>query len=370
MDFTSSDTYETNACHIWKSNNNQVIHIYKKLHGYHPNCWIGRRGLPLGIYRVSFNIKANKHIPAKHNCGLKLHYPHDRVYNYFLPSLRVNEINYIEQYVHIHSNDLINIIFDNFDEDLHVEISNLKIQNMKQDITIILQGKINPNVNEIDTIKHYLNYGKIIASSYYDSCPTYYWDIDRENIHFIMNDQIGIENELRNSGHFTNDRWTDNAYYQLKTTENALKDTNSPFIVKTRIDTFFSYMGDFLEVMLSNQHRITTSSLYVRGYHRIKYHMSDILFGGAASKIREVVRFALEKYPFNRCPEVLIWAPYILTHFKRDICDCEEYVLEMAKLFVVFPLNWNNGSYNFRGIGHLNDTPKCTEEYLRHGCEC
>lgn len=369
MEYLTSDFFENDACRIWKSNNNQTIHLHKKRGGFQQFCWVGRRGLPTGVYRVSFNIKANKHIPAKDDCGLKLHVPHNRFYNYFLPHMKPNEDYYFEHYIHIHNNDLVNIIFDNFDEDLYVELSNLTFYNLKNEVTIIMQGKINSAVNQIDTMRHYLQFGKIIASSYYDTCPTYYWDVDRENIHFIMNDLNGMERELKSSGKFANNRWTDNSFYQLKTTQQALNDTKTFFTVKTRIDTYFSNMGDFLEIMMNNQHKITTLSLYVRGFYRIKYHMSDILFGGVTSKIKDVIRLGLESYRLSSCPEVNVWGPYIMAILGRDVHDCEEYVREMSNLFIVFPLNWNH-SYNFKGVKHIKDNPKSTEEYLRHGCDC
>jgi len=368
MDILSMTDYNSDSCQVKKINATSFI-LSKKKKGYQPYTWLGRRDLEDGVYRVSFRIKANKQIPLKHDCGFKIHQPKEKMYNNFLSNLVNNTFCNVEIYAHINTNDLCCFIFDSFDDDLEVQIEDLQFFNMNQDTTIILQGVINDNVDQIKTINHYLKFGKIIVSSYFKDTPTYYWNIDPKNIHFIMNDFNGMKNELTQRGHLKNNSYSDNCFYQLKTTQNALKDVTTYFTVKTRIDTYFSNIGDMIEMMMNNQDKITSLSLYVRGFHNIKYHLSDIFFCAKTETIENVINLALDRYPVSYFPEVNIWYPYIMSVLKMEHNNIDDYVREMSKLFIIFPLNWNK-KYSFRGITHLNDHPKSTEDCFRFGCDC
>lgn len=362
------DKHETTACQIIKTNQNSFL-LRKHVQGKHSFIWLGQRGLEDGVYKISFSIRATKQIPVKHDCGIKIHHPKQKMYNNFLSGLKVNEFNFVEQYVHITADDLCCIIFDSFEESIEIEIKDLRFYNMKNDVTIILQGVINPKVDQIRTIKHYLHFGKIVVSSYFKDTPTYYWNIDRNNIHFIMNDLVCMTNELKRSGNFRNNSWSDNCYYQLKTTERALNDTHTLFAIKTRVDSYFSNIGDMIEIMLNNQNKVLTLSVFLRGALHTRNHMSDILFGAKTDVIKNIIKMAIEKYPVDRCPEVNVWDSYIKQCIGHKYLEPEDYVREMVKHFIVYPINWNE-EYSIRGMTRLKDTPKSTEEYMRHGCEC
>lgn len=238
---------------------------------------------------------------------------------------------------------------------------------MTHDITIILQGVINDNVNYIDTIEHYLKYSNVIISSYFKKNE----DIEKikkmfPSVVVINNNLKTFENDLISIGKKSQINRHNNCFYQIRTVHEALKHIKTEFTIKSRIDNYFHDIEKFITMIKSNTDKITSLSLYVRGFRNIKYHLSDILFGGQTNKIKNVIELSIKNYTVG-CPEVVIWRPYILDCLKKNIDNnLETYVEEMSKLFIIFPLN-HMSNYNFKGIKHFHDKPKSTEDYFRLG---
>lgn len=241
------------------------------------------------------------------------------------------------------------------------------------DTTIILQGLIHDKVDLIKTIDHYRQFGKIIISSYFKNND----QIDKikklfPHITIINNNLSDFENDLKKLKKFSNRTYHNNCYYQLRTIKATETYNNSTYTIKTRVDTFFHDINKFIEMMKSNKNKITSLSLYVRKFKHIKYHISDILFGGYTNKIKKTVDLALANY-CSGTPEVVIWKPYIMSYINKDInhdiTDENEYIKVMCDLFVIFPIN-HMSNYNFKGITFFKDEPKSTKNYFIYGVDC
>ena len=254
---------------------------------------------------------------------------------------------------------------------------------MYDNVTIILQGIIIPEVDIIHTISEYSKIAHIILSVYSDLGNNEY--ITKiintfPNVRIVYNSYEEYKAELISQNKLTNNSYLDNCYYQLKCTKKAIDEVNTAYVVKTRVDHFYSGLadGDMIRWCI-DQNKILSSSIYVRSYYYQKYHLSDHLFIGWRCHINHVFTLALLFYNPG-CPEVNIWKPFILdiAHkegVKIDELDALEYSKYMASKFYVYNIN-RNLNYKVKIGGgvydrvHDNDkTREDSTDYFLHGCD-
>ena len=248
-------------------------------------------------------------------------------------------------------------------------------------VTIILQGIINKNVDIFNTLSEYINYGQIIISIY-DELE----DIDIINnikktfptVTIAHNNLKDNKLELTELNKFTNTPYMDNCYYQIKSTLKALEYVNTEYVVKSRVDHYYKSVDDFI-IWGIHQNKIISSSIFVRGVNYAKYHLSDCLFSGKTCEISKMMNLALQNYNPG-CPEVNIWKPYILhiakiNNVNLECLDDNSYAEFMAKYFYIYCIN-RHASYkiNYRKIinTYINDRDKTTidsKEYFLLGCD-
>jgi hypothetical protein len=127
-------------------------------------------------------------------------------------------------------------------------------------VTIICQGPLRPE--SARALKHYTKFGPVIYS---------YWEEDwkdelkYDGVTFLKNPPLPDIGDFQNVGK------------QIFTTLNALELVKTSWVLKTRTDTMISNIGPFIESMLNNPDKLTTSNAFFRN---TPFHCSDIIFGG------------------------------------------------------------------------------------------
>ena len=250
-----------------------------------------------------------------------------------------------------------------------IEVPNVSNECDKNDVTIILQGLMINEVNLMNMISEYQHYGKIIISSYFEK-----YNGLKSRIMDAFPNTIVIDNDINE---FMSDpdikKYNNNhCFFQVSTVRKALKYVNTPYVIKTRVDNYFSNLDKFICEVIKNNDKITSTQIYVRGFNQIKYHPSDILFGGSFNEITSVFN---NDHNFDiTCPEVIIFKNHILQKLKElNISvnvfekDIELYGNTMAKIFNIYNIS-NLNSYYFKNL-KFNFTEKSTIDFFKHGCD-
>jgi transketolase len=251
------------------------------------------------------------------------------------------------------------------------------IDKLFNDTTIVFQGKLNNHVNLYDTVKEYREYADIIISTYVSDNPAIFENISRDfpEILIIDNNQEVLINELRAQDCIQNNQG-DNVYYQMSCLNKGLECVNTKYVVKTRVDCYYSGLDDFINVVRSTD-KIVSSSLWVRGFN-IKYHPADTLFGGSSEKIKAALFHAKSEFKRNTClviPEVIIWKDFIYFETQKMGLDWnliennrDVYADTMSSIFTIYPLQ-RHKSYKFKHITYFHGNEKSTRDYFLYGCD-
>jgi hypothetical protein len=236
------------------------------------------------------------------------------------------------------------------------------------DITIIIQGYIINEVDLITTITEYQKYGKIIISSYFEN----HVDL-KKNILDNFPTVILIDNDINDfSSQFDKSNYNHrHCFFQISTCQKALQYVNTPYIIKTRTDNYFSNINKFIYEVINNPEKITSIQYYIRGFHNCKYHPSDILFGGSYDNITSIFN---NTHNFDsNIPEVIIFKNFILQKIKNmdmDIHDVDNnidiYAETMSKIFNVYNIS-NLEPYYFKNY-NFNHSNVSTIDFFKHGC--
>lgn len=257
--------------------------------------------------------------------------------------------------------------------------------NTNNDVTIILQGCIYTYELLENIMNEYNKFADIVVSTYFENHLEFINSmiLKYPNITFIDNNLEKYKNELIENNNYVNNNYVNNYYYQIKTVENAIKNVKTKYVIKSRVDFYFSEMENFIKEMKKHDDIVSCISVYVRNYdfcinNKLKYHPSDICYGGTFDIINnismeEIKNFCLEII----CPEHRKWKHYC--KYKMEMMDIQEsYVLEnvdnystfMSSIFFVYPINTNNSVYVFKNINYFNDKIKTSKEYFMYGCCC
>ncbi len=281
------------------------------------------------------------------------------------------------------------------------EIPEIKQKLNKDNITIILQGIICDNINILDTIAEYINYGKIILSIYKNKTDPNILNAINNNYPsvLIIDNNIGeydleYYNLLYNTDIY--DKYINNIpikhiFYQIKSMINVFKYVNTEYIIKFRIDHYISNLSNFIECCI-NTNKIVSSSYFIRGFSQYKYHISDCLFGCKSVVIEQIYNLAYNNFINNInlvIPEVILWYSYIYNIYNNidSINDVNKYAELLSNIFYIYPINFHNNyniklsktvrneivdytEYsNYNIITKFIDVPKTTKDYFIKGID-
>ena len=238
----------------------------------------------------------------------------------------------------------------------------------KEDVTILLQGILNKDVDIFETIELYSLSGHIVLSVYDDD---YTKNICNQILELYPNDVTVVYNnletyqkELEEIKKRYNDRIINNFYFQLKTTINGLQHIHTKYVVKSRVDHYYSDIDKFIAHGIVTK-KLVSSSFAITGLldkkHRTYYfHMSDILFFGETLKIKQMIYLAnkmcFTPIMFGKPAEIRLWKPYLImlaeseglklddTHIKHgeDYEYMMKYVIFLNSKITVYPIHLHN----------------------------
>lgn len=241
-----------------------------------------------------------------------------------------------------------------------------------KNVTIILQGKIHPNVDLVNTIQEYQKYGHVFLSIYKTDMDEPIKKICKlfPQVVIATNDFQKYQNELIELGKYGNNH-SNNCYYQIKTTKKVIDKVISNYIVKSRLDHYYGSMDLFIKSTIE-KNKMTISSLFVRGVMGsnicFKYHLSDMLFCGLTEEVEKVFKLSEENYKIG-VPEVVIWKPYLLYKANLDNINLEilsknEYAEWMDSYFYVFCIN-NHKNYKINFRNKIYTHVKCRDKNIQ-----
>lgn len=216
-------------------------------------------------------------------------------------------------------------------------------------VTILLQGISHPEINLLNTIKEYSKFAKIVIS-YYPKKELLNFKTMFKNLEivFVENDEDDFIKELNEKFPEVENSYRKHTYFQIRTTLAGLQKVDTEYVVKTRLDHYYSNIQDLIQLHISTK-KIVCSSIFARGIHEYKYHPSDILFCCKRYVMNDIFNICFSNLKsLTDISEVLIWKPYILSKFPEiESYSDSEYIKSMCELFEVFPLNYHK-SYKIK----------------------
>lgn len=136
---------------------------------------------------------------------------------------------------------------------------------MKNDFTIVIQGRLNKMA--FKQLEYYRSVADIVFSC---------WDGDDESLREQING-YGLPivvNPLPSREFFK----VGSLYHQVCTTHAGVVLSNTPFIIKTRCDEYFSNLAPIMEFIRKNPNKIIAASAHFAKTKSLPYHAGDHLF--------------------------------------------------------------------------------------------
>lgn len=251
-------------------------------------------------------------------------------------------------------------------------------------VTIMLQGILHDNIDLAEILTNYTKLCNIVLS-------IYTFDVDKVNaicksfptVTIVINDleeykkhPVTLDPEFAHCDTTALQR----GHFHRCTTKKGLENINTEYVVKSRVDQYYSGLSKFIEHGIKTP-KITTSSIYVRGckdkVHACRYCLSDCLFMGKTSDIKLCIDLCYNTFLLTR-PETGMWKPYIRYIFNQkgidiDLVDDETYIQYMLNVVDVVCIN-KMYPYKLkicnRIVTYLHDNDKTTKEYITYGCDC
>jgi hypothetical protein len=215
---------------------------------------------------------------------------------------------------------------------------------MFNNVTILLQGILNDKVNLHTILTTYTKICHVVLSVYdfdYEKvkiiCEPF------ENVRIVVNDL-----EEYNKLPVIIDQLVDygilgtlqRMYFQICTTKKGFECIDTEYVVKSRIDHYYSQIHKLIAHGL-HTNKIVSSSIFVRGcqdgnpLNRCRFCLSDCLFMGKTDNIKLCFQLCYDAKLLTR-PETGIWTSYFIHYFKAkniDIINVSDdvYIKNMLK---------------------------------------
>lgn len=244
-----------------------------------------------------------------------------------------------------------------------------------KDVSILLQGVFNKEVDILETIADYRRWGQVILSIYdnYENLLICENILEKyPEVIIVYNNYAAYEEEV--SG-FSKKFQVHNYYFQVKTTMKALALVTTPYVVKSRVDHYYSDMNKLIMHGIASD-KLVSTSCFVRAFQHVKFHMSDCLFFGPTEKIIRMFELAALHHGVEN-PEVKIWMPYIVDLAAKENLDIKKadvatYIKFMKNIVTIFCINLH-GTYKVKyssGVyTQIHDDDKSDEEYFIWGTD-
>jgi len=171
----NKDEYQLNTNYYSNNSNlifiqeNHFMFIKKKSNTIKNFNWFGYE-IDEGNHYINFNIKILNKINYNEKIGLKIHYPFELIYNYFFDNLDVGIWTNINIPINIIKNDRIIFIFDDYLEEIKLEIKDFTINKLnekkyhnKENIALFLYEKT--NLSYYDYTLSFTNINNMIINS-------------------------------------------------------------------------------------------------------------------------------------------------------------------------------------------------------------
>jgi len=143
------------------------------------------------------------------------------------------------------------------------------------DVTIILQGRINPACLE-RWITTYFDWNVVVST---------WTKVDGHNNKINISSIPSKWSVLSlPQPQKTIDIGT--LQFQIQSTTNAFPHVNSEYLIKVRGDEFYSNLHRFVREMKYKKEQIICSDIYYRGFQKSYFHISDHLIGGTTNNVK------------------------------------------------------------------------------------
>lgn len=150
--------------------------------------WFGYN-IDIGNYELSFKIKLNKYISINEHIGLKINYPYNIIYNFFLKDIVLDTWIDVSFPITIYQKDIILFIFDHCLDEVDIEIKDFTINepSSKDNILIFLYDNFIKK-NYMDYLNVYNNiYNKIIKKLKLNYHIYIFIFTEKENLYPVLN---------------------------------------------------------------------------------------------------------------------------------------------------------------------------------------
>ena len=177
-----------------------------------------------------------------------------------------------------------------------------------KDLTIILQGVVNPHQIEMWKTNH--KNSKVIISTWTD-CEFNFKGWLPDNWKLIINPYPLL-------------RFAPiaNLDYQIISTLKALDEVDTKWVIKMRCDEYWSNIPKILKMMKINPNKLVSGSMFFRKWGMYPFHCSDKILGGTTDNIRlmyESTLHNLETHLWDtNIPESQLGLGYVVAKEKDD----------------------------------------------------
>jgi len=255
--------YSNNSVLIFHSDN----HISFKKNKSNNFNWFGYE-VDEGNYYISFQIKITDKLKNIDNIGLKIHYPNEIIYNFFLEDLIAGEWKLVRFPLEISKKQNILFIFDNYDDNLEIEFRKITIKhyeklNDKENILLCLyENSEYDNSNNNYTI-NYTNIYSMIIEPFSNIYNIYIFN----SINSLNEKKINKLANFYKPNHLSiNNKSINNIF-------NSNIDDIENFIKKNKINLKFIIFFNLASIFKTN---ITQFNFYISKINFISYHIPYI----------------------------------------------------------------------------------------------
>jgi hypothetical protein len=295
----NNDCFELNK--YYYSNNSRLL-LYSNNHLYFEKKdftkkdynWFGFE-IDIGLYYISFDIKILNKVNTDliENCGLKIHFPYEILYNDFLINIEKDIWRSVKIPINIKKKQLLIFIFDNYNDNLKLEIKDFKFLSIskknKENISIVLYETPN-NISNNDYSINYTNINKMIIEPLSNIYNTYIFIsvLSSKNINILNNlykpyDTIELNNKdqtlninnifienINNINYFTQIHDITFNFLLLFSIDSIFKKSITKFNFYINKFNFISYYIPYIDNKISNSYNfISIPYNYISNFYNL-----------------------------------------------------------------------------------------------------
>jgi len=168
-----------------------------------------------------------------------------------------------------------------------------------KEVTTLIQGPLNET--GLSHIKTYSKYGPVVVSSWNDP--------DYDSLHRFMRQTPGVKfiltalPDIKKTTHCLQDS---TFYWAICSMYHGLKNVETEYVVKTRMDEAFSELEPFIEPFLLDNKKMVCGNIFVQKFDRQQFHIGDHVFVAKTEVLLKATKQLKEIYENNAPAET--WA--------------------------------------------------------------